>query len=106
MVMKQNPIVGIGPEHAQLISSAGWTKNDLRQALWEQTRIPLSAWPADCSKIEKFTKKGERITSESMIPITSKPEGFLIVIAGGAGKHSHYFPPFPGCFPVSKLVTK
>jgi maltooligosyltrehalose trehalohydrolase len=46
------------------------------------------------------------VTPESMIPITLKSEQFLIVLAGGDGKHSHYFPPFLGCFPVSKIVTK
>jgi hypothetical protein len=106
IMMAQNPILAIGPEHAQLIASAGWSKDDFRQALWEQARIPLSAWPAGCPETKNFIDKFGPVTPESMIPITWKPEQFLIVLAGGSGKHSHYFPPFLGCFPVSKFVTR
>ncbi|MFC1862064.1 UGSC family (seleno)protein [Chloroflexota bacterium] len=104
--MKLSPIVAIGPEHAQLIASAGWSKDDFRQALWEQARIPMSAWPADCRNTQSLVDNLGPVTPESMIPITFKPEQFSIVIAGGDGKHSHYFAPFPGSFTVSKLVTK
>jgi len=106
IMMTQNPIVAMGPEHAQLIASEGWSKDDFRQALWEQARIPLSAWPAGCPEMKNFTDIFGQVSPDSMIPITFKPEQFLIVLAGGSGKHSHYFPPFLGCFPVSKLVVK
>ncbi|MFC2042439.1 UGSC family (seleno)protein, partial [Chloroflexota bacterium] len=89
--MEQNPILAVGPEHAQLIASAGWSKDDLRQAIWEQARIPLSAWPASGPKMQMVIDKLGPVTPESMIPITLKPEQFQIVIAGGYGKHSHYF---------------
>ena len=46
------------------------------------------------------------MTPETMIPVTNEPEQFLIIITGGDGKHSHYFAPFPGCYPVSRLVEE
>jgi hypothetical protein len=104
MMMTQNPIVAMGPEHAQLIASAGWSKDDFRQVLWEQARIPLSAWPAGCPEMQKFVEMFGPASPESMIPITLEPKQFLITLAGGTGKHSLYFPTFLGCFPVSKLV--
>ncbi|MFC1986587.1 UGSC family (seleno)protein [Chloroflexota bacterium] len=104
--MQLNPIVVIGPEHAELIASAGWTKDDFRQALWEQARIPMSAWPSDCPKMEELVDYLGSLTPESMIPITFKPEQFVIAISGGDGKHSYYFAAFPGSFVISKLVTK
>lgn len=42
--MEQPHILGLGPEHAQLVAGAGWTKDRFRRALWESARIPLSAW--------------------------------------------------------------
>ena len=105
-MLDQNPLVIAGPEHAELVAAAGWSRRDLQQGIWEQARIPLSAWPAGCGEMETFLGKIGPVTPESMIPIALKPEQLLIVIGGGAGKHSHYFPPFPGCFPISKLVTK
>jgi hypothetical protein len=104
--MDQPHIVGLGPEHAQLLAGAGWNKDQFRKAFWEKARIPLSAWPKGSPNLDLLIKRFGPVRPESLIPITFKPEDFLIVIAGGSGKHSHFFPPFPGCFPVSRLVRK
>jgi hypothetical protein len=105
--MEAPHIIGMGPEHAQTVAGAGWTKDDFRKAFWEKVRIPLSAWPKGSPGFEVVSKMlGQTLTPETLIPITLKPDLFYIVIAGGTGKHSHYFAPFPGCLPVSKLVKK
>jgi hypothetical protein len=104
--MEQPHIIGLGPEHAQLVAGAGWTKEQFRKALWEKARIPFSAWPKGCPNTDLFLKKFGEVTSDTLVPLTFKPEDLYVVIAGGYGKHSHFFAPFPGCFPVSKLVRK
>ncbi|MFH1087413.1 MAG: hypothetical protein V1737_02350, partial [Chloroflexota bacterium] len=104
--LELNPVIALGPEHAEFIASRGWTRAQFQQALWEKARIPLSTWPASSPQMHKFTELYGPVTGESLIPITLKPEGFLVIVAGGAGKHSHYFPPFPGCFAVSRLVGR
>ena len=104
-VMGQTNIIGMGPEHAQTVAGAGWTKKQFAKAFWEQARIPVSAWPKGCST-ELLEERFGPVTPDTLIPITSSPDLFQIVIAGGAGKHSHYFAPFPGCLPVSRVVTK
>jgi len=71
--LELKPIVVIGPEHAELFASAGWTKDDFRKAIWEQARIPMSAWPSDCPKMEELKDNLGLLTPESMIPITYKP---------------------------------
>jgi len=106
-ILEQPNIIGMGPEHAQTIAGAGWTKDQFKKAFWEQARIPLSAWPKGSPGFEVLGKLlGQTLTPDTPIPITTKPDLFYIVIAGGAGKHSHYFAPFPGCLPVSKIVKK
>ena len=104
--MDQPHIVGLGPEHAQLLAGAGWTKERFRKAFWEKARIPLSAWPKGSPNTDLLIKKFGPVTPDTLIPITFRPEEFQVLIAGGAGKHSHFFAPFPGCFPVSRLVRK
>jgi hypothetical protein len=104
-VMGQPNIIGMGPEHAQTVAGGGWTKDQFAKALWEQARIPLSAWPKGCST-KLLEEKFGPVKPDTLIPITFKPDLFQVVIAGGAGKHSHYFAPFIGCLPVSKLVKK
>ena len=106
IMLEQSPIVAIGPEHAQLIVSGGWSKDDFREVLWDKTRLPLSVWPSQCTGMVQLKEMLGPVTPESLIPVTLKPDQFLIVIAGGDGKHSHYFPPFLQSFPSSKLVTK
>lgn len=105
--MEQNPIVAVAPEHAQVLASTGWSKDDFGRALWQEARIPLSAWPA--GGVERVKAAAEclgPLTFESKIPIVLKPEQLVILVAGGAGKHSHYFPPFFDSLPASRLVAK
>jgi hypothetical protein len=104
LIIKQNPIIALGPEHANLIASENWSKDDFRKAFWENTRIQFSIWPSAC-KSESLHEMLGPVTSDSMIPVTINPDQLFIVIAGGEGKQSHYFAPMPGAFPVSKLVA-
>lgn len=106
LTMDKNPIVALGPEHAQLIASAGWSKERFRQLLWEQARLPLSVWPAGCRDTNELAEKLGPLTSGSLIPITFRPEQFLVVVAGGDGKQSHYFPQFPPSLAASRLVME
>jgi len=46
------------------------------------------------------------MTLDSTVPITLKPELLWVVIGGGAGKHSHFFPPFVMCGPVSQVIER
>jgi hypothetical protein len=104
--MDQPHIVALGPEHAQLIAGSGWTKDQFRKAFWEKARIPFSAWPSGCPNTDLLIKRFGPVSPDTLIPITLRSDEFHIVIAGGAGKHSHFFAPFPGCFPVSRSVGK
>ena len=104
--MEQPHIIGLGAEHAQLVAGAGWTKDQFRKALWEKARIPFSAWPKGCPNTDLFLKKFGEVTPDTLVPFTFKPQDLHVIIAGGYGKHSHFFAPFPGCFPVSRMVQK
>jgi len=105
--LEQPHIIGIGPEHAQLIAGSGWTKEQFLKAFWEKTSLPLSTWPKGSPGFAHLSKMlGKPLTPETRIPITLSPELLYTVIAGGTGKHSHFFAPFPGCLPVSKKVVK
>jgi hypothetical protein len=102
--MRHNPILALGPEHAYLLASAGWSKEDFRQAIWGQTRIPLSAWPAGCTYRKQVLEILGSADPESRVPITLDAKQFLVLVAGGAGKQSHYFAQFPGCQPATRLI--
>jgi hypothetical protein len=99
-------IVALGPEHAKVLADAGWTKDQFRKALWQQPRTPLSAFPESIQKRAALAKEFlGPVTPETLLRITMTPDSLHIVIAGGAGKHSHWFPNYSG-EAVSKLVKK
>jgi hypothetical protein len=97
-------LIGVGPEHAQLIAGGGWSQADFKKAFWETVRAPLSAWPRGGPQTEGVVQRLGSVTPDTLVPVTVRPEQFFTVIAGGAGKHSHYFAPFPRCLPVSRKV--
>ena len=103
--MDQTYVIGLGPEHAELIASGGWSQDDFKRKFWEAVRIPLSAWPKGAPHMDALVGKLGPVKPDTLIPVTVKAGQFLTVIAGGAGKHSHYFAPFPRGSPVSKMVA-
>jgi hypothetical protein len=60
-----NVVLVVGPEHRRFLTDAGWSKSDVRTYLWERATAPSDRGPSPV-----------RI---------GKPEGLLIVAAGGPG---------------------
>jgi hypothetical protein len=104
--LTQPHIIGLGPEHLDMYVKAGYTKDQISKMIWEKARIPFSSWAKGCPEQKVFREKFGEVTPETLVPITLKPEYLQIVIAGGAGQHSHYFAPFLNASPVSKIITK
>jgi len=94
-VMPPNAIIALCPEHAELLTRESLTKEEIRQYLWEHARYPYSAIAPSSSPMAKvpewFVDKYGPITDSTMLPITERPEGIDIIVAGGAGKHSQFF---------------
>jgi hypothetical protein len=94
-VMPPNAIIALCPEHAELLAREGLKKEEIRQYLWEHARYPYSAIAPSSSPMAKvpewFVDKFGPVTDSSMIPITERPEGIDIIVAGGVGKHSQFF---------------
>lgn len=85
-------LVVLGPEHARTIHRAGWTKQQAREFLFENTGIPLRAYEDApdaeggqlVSKYKEILIDGERCYQKF-----SSAESIRIVVAGGtAGKFS------------------
>jgi hypothetical protein len=76
----------MGPEHARTIAEDGWSKADVREFLWTETRAGVDG---------------------ALVPKFRAPEHLHLVVAGGpAGRFSAWLPgwPFPGS--PSRLVFK
>ncbi|MBI2315888.1 MAG: hypothetical protein HYU75_02320 [Betaproteobacteria bacterium] len=85
------PWVIFAPEHANILSGAGYSKSDVKQKLWERTIR---------------TRKAELgvITADTLLPISTEVNRVGVICAGGPGTHSVYVPGFGNSRSVTRPV--
>ncbi|HEY7037272.1 MAG TPA: hypothetical protein VID28_00405 [Methylomirabilota bacterium] len=100
------PLVILGPEHAATVAGGGFTKDDFKRALWERAQVPLSRF--DASNIERFAvihpAGFKDRPPETRAPIARQWSDIMIVVAGGAGKHSVFVPTFGATRSVTRRI--
>jgi hypothetical protein len=95
--MRHQPVLlGLCPEHAATLARDGWTKDAIRAYLWDHARYPAfvyakPAWDAG-SVAANADFPDLHHGSDTLLPIVARPEDIQIVVCGGAGKHSHFWP--------------
>ncbi len=92
------PWIVVSPEHAEILARGGYTKAELKRALWETSKMPAQRMtPIDFerTRIGRRPELGD-ITRDTLLPICASPERLGILVAGGPGTHSVYIPGF-GC---------
>jgi hypothetical protein len=91
-----DPLVILGPEHAQTIAASRWSKLDFKRRFWERARVPISGFSAEnlarfaAITPERFKDK----PPDTLVPWCPTPGDVTVVIAGGPGKHSSIVPTF------------
>jgi hypothetical protein len=83
------PVIALCPEHAATIAADGFSKNDVRNYIYEKSKIPLKRFYK--RQIEKYYSGWDE---NALIPITAHKEDLIIIVIGGTGKHSAYLPAF------------
>lgn len=96
------PILALGPEHAAILARDGLSKDDIRSDLWRHARIPRAQWESGGMYGMSPTAK-DRFRGETALPIFLEPENLIIIVVGGAGRHSCWMPTFGA---ASKSVTR
>jgi peroxiredoxin len=90
--LSSEAIVVLCPEHARTVHRAGWTKQEVRDFLFENTGVPLRAYEdaADAEGSQRVSNYQEvLIEGERCYRKFSSPAAIRIVVAGGtAGKFS------------------
>jgi len=92
-----NPVLAFGPEHAATVASEGYSKADVKRYLFEHARLPLSRFSEENIARRFRAKLATRYANASldtMIPMLQTAEDFIVIVVGGAGKHSAYMPTF------------
>ena len=85
----------LSAEFASLLKKDGWTKDSIRKFLFENGRHSIGELQAECVEIVE-KRLGSKVTAETLLPASSSPEQIQIVVSGGMGKQSQYWPTCPG----------
>ena len=88
----------LGPEHAEIIARDGWSKADVRRALWERLRRPVRELVpgrdgGDGLPEHVLRKFSDPANDTTLIPKFREPENIKVLVAGGtAGRFSAIVP--------------
>lgn len=100
-----SPVVVLGPEHAAEIAAAGYGRRQVKEYLFENARIPLGhlkdrghwgprSWP----------EEWEGQSDDFLVPMVTEPDRYVIVVAGGDGRHSSWLLPWSATQRAVELV--
>ncbi|MBM4439830.1 MAG: hypothetical protein FJ027_05395 [Candidatus Rokubacteria bacterium] len=100
------PLLSFGPEHAATVAKEGFTKQQVKEFLFEHARYPLAKLGAEY-RAAQLTRNDVQDTPDAMVPIVRAPEDISIIVAGGAGKHSSWQPTFgDGTAPTRRVIAR
>jgi hypothetical protein len=90
-------LVVFGPEHAEIIALHGWTKQTIREFLFENARrsmadIRIGGHNREPTQSSLWPRWLDPTDPTQSVPVARRAEDIGIVVAGGAGRHSLYIP--------------
>jgi len=94
-------LVVIEPEHAAIIAKSGFSKKQVKRFLHKRTRISKELFSRKHQE-DQFSK----FDVDPLISVTPKGEDFMIIVPGGAGKHSDYCQGFAFTYSVTKEISE
>jgi hypothetical protein len=91
------PLLAFGPEHAATIAAGGYSKADVKRYVFENATLPLGSFSRENIDRRFRVKFAERFATagdDARVPMAQCADDIMIIVAGGAGKHSMYIPTF------------
>ena len=94
--LEGQPVVVIGPEHAEVIAADDFGKDDVKRFLSERAVVPRAV--VSDAMIEVLAERmphhliGNR--GDGGVRFVTSPEDLIVLVAGGAGRHSAVLPTF------------
>ncbi len=101
------PLVLLGPEHAATAASTGWSKDEFKRQVWEHSAVPLTRFaPENITRFETIYPEGFKDRPASAEARFARDwRDIMVVVAGGAGKHSALIPTFGATRAVTRRIT-
>ena len=101
------PLVVLGPEHAATAASSGWSKDDFRRQVWERSAVPLACFAQEnIGRFATIFPEGFKDRPAEAVARAARDwRDIMVVVAGGAGKHSALIPTFGATRSVTRRIT-
>lgn len=98
-------LMGFCPDQAQLVAKGGFSKKDVKRFFFENARKPVRAYgPKAVPHFVLEWQKFYTSSPDTMMPMVSSPDKIEIIVIGGAGPNSLYFP--HGYGPFSRKIER
>ncbi len=98
-------LIVLGPEHAATIVADGWSREDVQKFLFERARVPLQrARLGGMWGMQDWPKWLDTQDDTTQIPVVRSWQDMVIIVAGGAGKHSACVPTFGATRSVTRAI--
>lgn len=91
------PLIAFGPEHAATIAAGGYSKQDVKRYIYEHATLPLGSFSdqnIDRRFRVKFPDRYAKAGPDARVTMAQRAEDIMVIVLGGAGKHSMYLPTF------------
>ncbi len=104
-LLEGEPVLMLGPEHARTVARDGYSKEAVKDFIFEHARLPLKMLSEENIQSRRDSPPetyGEFVDSE-LIPV-GRREHIVVIVLGGEGKHSCFVPTFGRSYSVTKRV--
>ena len=103
------PVVVMGPEHARTVADGGISKAAAKRFLQQHAQLPMGKFSKE--NIERRVRVAYRERYAGAGPdepvfLVQNPEDIIIVVIGGAGKHSAFIPTFGATRAVTRALKR
>ena len=103
------PCVAFGPEHAQTVAGGGMSKADVKKWLFERATLPMSRFSQEGIERRFRRKLSDQYANaplDAPVRMFTKPDDLIVIVTGGAGKHSAYIPTFGNTRSVTQPLRR
>ncbi|MGH8619898.1 MAG: hypothetical protein ACREUW_19585 [Burkholderiales bacterium] len=100
------PWIVISPEHADILKRGGLSKRDVKQRLWELSRMPAGALSVKDLLRARDSRTAEfgELKPDTLLTISTVPDEIQLLVAGGPGTHSIFIPSFGNTHAATRQI--
>ena len=101
------PVLLMSPEHVATVAGDGMSKEAAKAFLFEHARIPLGRFSKENIERRFRSKLAEQYAQaglDTMVPMVQRAEDLIVIVVGGAGKHSAWIPTFGNTHAVTRAL--